>query len=110
MLASLREWAIDRGLDLGPDSNLPLRDGTRPDYDWAVGAPAPWAGTASLSVLQSCQMGHTVTLRVPDDLAAWLQETAARAGVSQGHLVREKLELARTVKSSRPFMRLAGTV
>ena len=28
----------DRGLDLGADSNLPLWDGTRPDYDWAVGA------------------------------------------------------------------------
>ena len=55
-------------------------------------------------------MGHTVTLRVPDDLAAWLQETAARAGVSQGHLVREKLEQARKGESSRPFMRLAGTV
>jgi hypothetical protein len=38
VLESLHEWADDRGLDLGPDSNLPLWDGTRPDYDWAVGA------------------------------------------------------------------------
>ena len=38
VLESLHEWAADRGLDLGPDSNLPLWDGTRPDYDWAVGA------------------------------------------------------------------------
>ena len=38
VLDSLHEWAADRGLDLGPDSNLPLWDGTRPDYDWAVGA------------------------------------------------------------------------
>jgi hypothetical protein len=38
VLESLHEWANDRGLDLGPDSNLPLWDGTRPDYDWAVGA------------------------------------------------------------------------
>ncbi|MGA7741540.1 MAG: DUF222 domain-containing protein [Polyangia bacterium] len=37
-LESLHEWAGDRGLDLGADSNLPLWDGTRPDYDWAVGA------------------------------------------------------------------------
>ena len=37
-LESLHEWATDRGLDLGRDSNLPLWDGTRPDYDWAVGA------------------------------------------------------------------------
>jgi hypothetical protein len=38
VLESLHEWAADLGLDLGPDSNLPLWDGTRPDYDWAVGA------------------------------------------------------------------------
>jgi hypothetical protein len=38
VLESLHEWAGDRGLDLGADSNLPLWDGTRPDYDWAVGA------------------------------------------------------------------------
>ncbi len=38
VLESLHEWATDRGLDIGADSNLPLWDGTRPDYDWAVGA------------------------------------------------------------------------
>jgi hypothetical protein len=38
VLESLHEWAGERGLDLGADSNLPLWDGTRPDYDWAVGA------------------------------------------------------------------------
>jgi hypothetical protein len=38
VLESLHEWAADRGLDLGPNSNLPLWDGTRPDYDRAVGA------------------------------------------------------------------------
>jgi len=35
-LTWLREWADERGLDLGPDANLPLWDGTRPDYDLAV--------------------------------------------------------------------------
>ena len=35
-LTWLREWADERGLDLGPDANLPLWDGTRPDYDVAV--------------------------------------------------------------------------
>jgi hypothetical protein len=35
-LTWLQEWANDRGLDLGPDANLPLWDGTRPDYDVAV--------------------------------------------------------------------------
>ena len=37
-LVFLREWAEERGIDLGADANLPLWDGTRPDYDWAVGA------------------------------------------------------------------------
>jgi hypothetical protein len=36
--ASNPEWADERGLDLGPDANLPLWDGTRPDYDVAVAA------------------------------------------------------------------------
>ena len=37
-LEFLHEWAEDRGLDLGADTNMPLWDGTRPDYDWAVTA------------------------------------------------------------------------
>ena len=37
-LVHLREWAEERGLDLGGDANMPLWDGTRPDYDWAVAA------------------------------------------------------------------------
>jgi hypothetical protein len=36
-LAFIHEWAEDRGLDLGADT-MPLWDGTRPDYDWAVAA------------------------------------------------------------------------
>jgi hypothetical protein len=35
-LTWLQEWADERSLDLGPDANLPLWDGTRPDYDVAV--------------------------------------------------------------------------
>jgi hypothetical protein len=37
-LTWLGEWAVDRGLDLGPDANEPLWDGTRMDYDYAVSA------------------------------------------------------------------------
>jgi hypothetical protein len=37
-LVYLHEWAEDRGLDLGADTNTPLWDGIRPDYDWAVAA------------------------------------------------------------------------
>jgi len=40
----LHEWAEDRGLDIGADTNMPLWDGTRPDYDWAVAALVSEAG------------------------------------------------------------------
>jgi hypothetical protein len=43
-LAFLHEWAEDRGLDLGADTNTPLWDGTRPDYDWAVAVLTSEAG------------------------------------------------------------------
>ena len=37
-LTLLHEWSEEQGLDLGADTNTPLWDGTRPDYDWAVAA------------------------------------------------------------------------
>jgi hypothetical protein len=36
VLAWLHEWADERNLDLGPDVNMPLWDGTKPDYGLAV--------------------------------------------------------------------------
>jgi hypothetical protein len=38
ILTWLQEWADEHGLDIGSDTNEPLWDGTRPDYDMAVGA------------------------------------------------------------------------
>ena len=35
-LAWLREWADERNLDLGPEVNMPLWDGAKPDYKLAV--------------------------------------------------------------------------
>ena len=60
-------------------------------------------------VLQSEQMRNTITVRLPEDLAEWLEETATRAGVSQGKIIRDQLEKART-SQERPFLRLAGRV
>jgi hypothetical protein len=40
----VREWAEERGLDIGAETNVPLWDGTRPDYDWAVTALVSEAG------------------------------------------------------------------
>jgi hypothetical protein len=55
-------------------------------------------------------MGHTLTIRIDKDLAAWLEAEAMRTGVSQGKIVRDQLERARNARGTRRFMRLAGTV
>jgi predicted DNA-binding protein len=56
-------------------------------------------------------MSNTITIRVPRSMAAWLQEKAARTGMSQGQIVREQLErVRRTDKGAEKFMRLAGAV
>ena len=57
-----------------------------------------------------CQMRQTITIRLSKDLAVWLEDTAAKSGVSQGKLVRDQLEKARAHNGAQAFMRLAGTV
>jgi predicted transcriptional regulator len=54
-------------------------------------------------------MSNTLTIRIPDDLAQWLDETARKSGVPKGRIVREELEKVRKA-GSQPFLRLAGTV
>jgi 16S rRNA G527 N7-methylase RsmG len=55
-------------------------------------------------------MGQTITVRLTKELAAWLERTAAKTGLSQGKIVRDQLERAKAQASSRAFMRLAGVV
>jgi hypothetical protein len=55
-------------------------------------------------------MGHTITVRLTRELAAWLEELAATTGVPQGKIVRDQLERARLSSGRQPFMRLAGAV
>jgi predicted DNA-binding ribbon-helix-helix protein len=55
-------------------------------------------------------MSHTITIRLNKELATWLEETAARSGVSQGQLVREQLEKAKAAGARQSFMRLAGAM
>jgi predicted DNA-binding protein len=54
-------------------------------------------------------MRRTNSVRLPEDLAEWLQLAAVRTGRSQGTIIREQLEKARG-EDERPFMRLAGRV
>jgi hypothetical protein len=55
-------------------------------------------------------MGHTITVRLTEELAAWLEAAAAQSGVSQGKLVRDQLEKARASGEAQGFLRLAGAV
>ena len=55
-------------------------------------------------------MGHTITVRLTKELAEWLERAAAKAGISQGRLVREQLEKARAAAAQQSFLRLAGVV
>jgi predicted transcriptional regulator len=54
-------------------------------------------------------MGNTLTVRLSEELAEWLSETARKTGVSRGRIVRTELEKARN-SSERPFLRLAGGI
>jgi hypothetical protein len=56
-------------------------------------------------------MSHTLTIRIQDDLARWLGDTANAMGIPRGRLVRETLEQAREQETKgKGFMRLAGCV
>jgi hypothetical protein len=54
-------------------------------------------------------MRNAITVRLPEDLAEWLETAAARSGVSQGKIIREQLEKARNSEHRR-FLDLAGKV
>ena len=62
-----------------------------------------------MPVLHFEQMSNTITVRVPEDLAEWLNDAARRTGVPKGRIIREQLEKARN-SPGRPFLRLAGMV
>ena len=69
--------------------------------------PAPLGMTG---VLQLCRMSNTLTIRLPDEMIAWLKETSRRTGVPVGRLVREQLESARSKRGQQHFMRHAGAI
>jgi len=55
-------------------------------------------------------MSHTITVRLDEDLASWLEQTAQRTGISQGQIVRDQLAKARAANANRAFMRWAGVI
>ena len=54
-------------------------------------------------------MSITITVRLPEDLAEWLETAARKTGVPKGRIVREELEKARSA-AGRPFLRWAGAI
>ncbi len=61
------------------------------------------------AVLESERMSNTITVRLPEDLAGWLEAASRKAGVPRGRIIREQLELARK-RHEQPFLHLAGSV
>lgn len=55
-------------------------------------------------------MSTTLSIRLSEDLARWIEERARATGRSRGSLVKEALEKARQAESGKPFLRLAGSV
>jgi len=55
------------------------------------------------------QMSNSISVRLPEDLAKWLDHAARKAGLPKGRIVREELERARN-SGNRPFLRLAGAI
>ena len=55
-------------------------------------------------------MSQTVTVRLPKELATWLEQTSKRSGIPRGRIIREQLEKARDTGAEQSFMRLAGTI
>jgi hypothetical protein len=61
-------------------------------------------------VLQYCHMSHTLTIRLTEELLAWLREKSRRTGVPMGRLVREQLESAKSNGGKQRFLRHAGVI
>jgi hypothetical protein len=49
-------------------------------------------------------------VRLPKELAAWLEAAARKAGIFQGKRVRDQLEKAPAASGAQAFMNLAGCV
>lgn len=83
---------------------------------WVGERKMPYAtagGTSALPwrvVSQFWQMSHTITIRLTEELAAWLRETARRTGLPVGRIIRQQLESAKAQGGSQRFLRHAGAL
>jgi len=65
---------------------------------------------ALLGVLQYFIVSHTLTIRLTDELIAWLKETARKTGLPVGRLIRQQLETAKAGKGKQTFLHRAGEI
>lgn len=56
------------------------------------------------------QMGNTITIRLPEELSAWLRSISRKTGVPVGRLVREQIERAKRETGNKSFMRFSGSI
>lgn len=61
-------------------------------------------------MLQYCHMSHTITVRLTEELAAWLAETARRTGLPAGRIIRQQLQKAKAEAGEQSFLRRAGQI
>jgi len=55
-------------------------------------------------------MNRTITIRLTEALATWLEQASKRSGVPRSRIIREQLDKVRKRGGEQSFMRLAGTV
>lgn len=55
-------------------------------------------------------MSHTITVRLTEDLAVWLAETARKTGLPAGRIIRQQLLRAKAEAGEQPFLRRAGQI
>ena len=53
-------------------------------------------------------MSHTLTIRLTEELLAWLKEMSRRTGLPVGRIIRQQLESAKSEKGNQKFLRHAG--
>lgn len=55
-------------------------------------------------------MGHTLTIRLTEELLEWLKSLSRRTGLPVGRLVRQRLEEMKAEDGGQKFLRHAGAL
>jgi hypothetical protein len=61
-------------------------------------------------VLQLRHMSHTLTIRITEELLAWLKEISRKTGLPVGRIIRQQVENAKAKHGNQRFLRHAGKI